>query len=177
MHQLAATGSERGVRNALHRLAETGLVDATAVGPSVQYTLNREHVAAAAVLELTSLRPRLFDRFRASIDAWAIKPEHASIFGSAARGDGNLDSDIDLLIVHRFDKPSAAWEEQLSELSSQALRWSGNYLQTYVLSTDGLLAHLEAAEPIVDDWKRDGVRIHGPEIRTLINQLTHRESA
>ncbi|MEU4607484.1 hypothetical protein AB0F43_31250 [Kribbella sp. NPDC023972] len=177
IHQLAGAGSERGTRNVLHRLAAAGLVDATTVGPSVQYTLNREHVAANAVLELTSLRPRLFDRFRDAIDAWAIKPEHASIFGSTARGDGDLDSDMDLLLVHGFDDPPQAWRDQLGDLSDQAHRWSGNYLQIYEITVAGLLNHLEAGESIVDDWKRDAVHIHGPQIRTLINRLTHKESA
>lgn len=175
IHQLAGAGSERGTRNVLHRLTASGLVDATTVGPSVQYTLNREHVAANAVLELTSLRPRLFDRFRAAIDAWAIKPEHASIFGSTARGDGDLDSDIDLLLVYGDDS-SQAWRDQLAALSDQAHRWSGNYLQIYEITIAGLLSHLEAGEPIVDDWKRDAVHIYGPQIRTLINRLIHKES-
>jgi predicted nucleotidyltransferase len=177
IHQLAGTGSERGVLNVLHRLAASGLVDATRVGPSIQFTLNRDHVAAPAVLQLTELRPLLFDRFREAIDAWPIQPEHASIFGSTARGDGDVDSDIDLLLVHSFEDPTQAWNDQLADLSDQAHRWSGNYLQIYDLSLTGLLAHLEAGEAIVNDWKRDAVRIHGTEIRTLINRLTHKESA
>jgi hypothetical protein len=177
IHQLAGTGSERGVLNVLHRLAATGLVDAARVGASIQFTLNRDHVAAPAVLQLTELRPLLFDRFREAVDAWPIKPQHASIFGSTARGDGREDSDIDLLLVHSFDDPPAAWNDQLGDLSDQARRWSGNYLQIYDLSLTGLLTHLEAGEPIVNDWKRDAVKIYGPEIRTLINRLSHQESA
>ncbi|MGZ0153762.1 nucleotidyltransferase domain-containing protein (plasmid) [Kribbella sp. WER1] len=181
IHQLAGTGSERGVLNVLHRLAATGLVDEARVGASIQFTLNRDHVAAPAVLQLTELRPLLFDRFREAIAAWPIKPEHASIFGSTARGDGDEDSDVDLLLVHSLDDTSVAeaeaWGDQLADLGDQVRRWSGNYLQIYDISLDGLLAHLEAGEPIVNDWKRDGVRIHGTEIRTLINRLSHKESA
>jgi predicted nucleotidyltransferase len=177
IHQLAGTGSERGVLNVLHRLTATGLVDAVRVGQAYQFTLNRDHVAAAAVLQLTELRPLLFDRFRETIDAWDVQPDHASIFGSTARGDGDLDSDIDLLLVRSFDDPPPAWTDQLGDLSDQAHRWSGNYLQIYDLSRAGLLAHLEAGELIVNDWKRDAVRIHGPEIRTLINRLTQKERA
>jgi predicted nucleotidyltransferase len=177
IHQLAGTGSERGVLNVLHRLAATGLVDAARVGASIQFTLNRDHVAAPAVLQLTELRPLLFDRFREAIEAWPIKPMQASIFGSTARGDGDENSDVDLLLVHSFDDTSAveteAWDEQLGALSDQARRWSGNYLQIYDLSLSGLLVHLEAGEPIVNDWRRDAVRIHGPEIRTIINRLSH----
>ena len=37
---------------------------------------------------------------------------HASLFGSAARGDGNTNSDLDLLLVRPKGEPEEDWEEQ-----------------------------------------------------------------
>lgn len=37
---------------------------------------------------------------RVELTSWKIKPLIACVFGSAARGDGNVDSDIDVLLVH-----------------------------------------------------------------------------
>jgi Nucleotidyltransferase domain len=58
-------------------------------------------IALASTLEpLTGdLRTELLRRIRSRIAGWPVQPLHASLFGSAARADGNLDSDIDLLIV------------------------------------------------------------------------------
>jgi predicted nucleotidyltransferase len=42
----------------------------------------------------------LWSRFRREIDSWRPKPLYACVFGSAARGDGSVESDIDLLLVH-----------------------------------------------------------------------------
>jgi len=167
VHQLAAGGSESGTRKVLRRLARTGLVTATEVGASIQYALNREHLAAAAVLELTGLRQRLFQRIRSAIEQWSLKPTHASIFGSTARGDGDLDSDVDLLLVHKFTDPPDAWVRQVGELGEQVYAWTGNHLQTYELSETELAAHLQAGEPIVKDWVRDGVTVLEPDFRSL----------
>jgi predicted nucleotidyltransferase len=179
IYQLASAGSEGGTRNALRRLTATGLVEATEVGHAVQYRLNRDHLAANAVLELTTLRQRLFDGISRVIQGWQIHPLHASVFGSAARGDGGLDSDIDLLIVHPFEaavEPTPTWADQVSDLADQVYRWSGNHLQAYDLSSAGFLQHLQAGEPIVKDWRRDAITVAGPEFRTFMNTHAHGES-
>lgn len=173
IHQLAAGGSETGTRKVLRRLAATGLVTATEVGASVQYALNREHLAAVAVLELTTLRLRLFERMRAVIDQWApeIQPTHASVFGSAARGDGDLRSDVDLLLVHGFTgHPPAEWIGHVAALGDQVHGWTGNHLQTYEISATELAHHIQSDDPIVKDWLRDGVLVAGQELRSLRNR-------
>ncbi|QNE19641.1 nucleotidyltransferase domain-containing protein [Kribbella qitaiheensis] len=179
IHQLAAAGSETGIRNVLRRLAGTGLVMATEVGPSVQYKLNRDHLAAKAVLELATLRLRLFDSIRAEIQGWHIQPMHASVFGSTARGDGGVSSDVDLLVVHKFsdaEDPTQAWTDQMTDLADRVYRWSGNHLQVYELSSLGFLQHVQAGESIVKDWRRDAVTVSGPEFRVFMNIHVHEES-
>lgn len=167
IHQLARVGSESGTRKVLHRLASTGLVAAEQVGPSVQYSLNREHLAAGPVIELTTLRAQLSRRITDAIGQWSHRPIHASIFGSAARGDGDLDSDIDLLIVHGFDDPPSEWSEQVDELGDRVHVWTGNFMQTYELSSAEFAEHLRIGEPIVEEWLRDCITVFGFDFRRL----------
>ncbi|WP_410786072.1 nucleotidyltransferase domain-containing protein [Kribbella sp. C-35] len=172
VHQLAATGSETGTRNVLRRLASTGLVTASEVGSAVQYALNREHLAAAAVLELTALRQRLFQQIGEVIEQWSQQPVHASVFGSTARGDGDLRSDVDLLLVHQFtDDPPDNWAADVDALGDQVFAWTGNHLQIYELSESELADHLRVGEPIVDDWLRDAFAVYGPDFRNLRNRI------
>jgi hypothetical protein len=186
IHRLASAGSETGTRKVLRRLASTGLVIANQVGASVQYSLNRDHLAAAAVLELTTLRQRLFQRIGTTLEQWPHRPVHASVFGSTARGDGGLDSDVDLLIVRGLDErhdpdgldvegddSQQPWLDQVSELAEQVLSWTGNHLQAYALSEPALRQHFDAAEPIVGDWLRDSVTVYGPDFRRLRNRIIH----
>ncbi len=96
---LTPRGSEIGVRKSLARLVEQGIVCATEMGRNRVHELNREHVAAPAAEALAGLRLVLWKRFRITLGAWNPKPVYGCVFGSAARGDGDAHSDIDLLLV------------------------------------------------------------------------------
>ncbi len=93
-------GSEVGVRRSLARLVEQGIVRATEMGRNRVHELNRDHVAAPIAVLLASLRLEMWRRLRSRLSSWKTKPLYACVFGSAARGDGHADSDIDLLLVH-----------------------------------------------------------------------------
>lgn len=98
--RLAARGSEIGIRRSLARLVEQGVVRATLMGRTQVHELNREHIAADVAALLAGLRPALWERFRTELGSWQVRPLFAAVFGSAARGDGDAASDIDLLLVH-----------------------------------------------------------------------------
>lgn len=179
VHGLAGVGSETGVRKVLHRLVETGLVTAAEVGPSTVYALNRDHLAASAVLELTALRQLLIERFRGVFLSWSPQPlRHASLFGSAARGDGSVTSDIDLLLItdSETEQEEPSWVEQVGDLADRVHRWTGNHAQIYELSPSQFQQHLTAQEPIVQEWARDSITLFGPGIRQLRNQFTGTDS-
>ena len=53
----------------------------------------------ARPVEATVISTALLDGLRDRIAAWPIAPVHASLFGSAARRDGDERSDIDVLVV------------------------------------------------------------------------------
>lgn len=95
-----ARGSEIGIRKGLARLVAQGLVRATIMGRNRVHELNRDHVAAPIADLLAGLRNELWRRFREEFASWDPKPLLATVFGSAARHDGGIDSDIDLLLVH-----------------------------------------------------------------------------
>ncbi|HEY4810856.1 MAG TPA: nucleotidyltransferase domain-containing protein, partial [Solirubrobacteraceae bacterium] len=87
------------VLDVLHRLTEHGLVTRVELNRAFLFALNREHLAAPAVLALAGLRGALFNRIERELKTWQIAPVHVSLFGSTARGDGDTHSDIDLFIV------------------------------------------------------------------------------
>ena len=93
-------GSEVGVRRSLARLVEQGIVRATEMGRNRVHELNRDHIAAPIADLLDGLRLELWKRLRAHLKTWNPKPTYGCVFGSAARGDGHPESDIDILLVH-----------------------------------------------------------------------------
>ncbi len=92
-------GSEIGVRRSLARLVEQGIVRATEMGRNRVHELNREHVAAPVAEALAGLRLALWKKFWDTLAGWNPKPVYGCVFGSAARGDGDAQSDIDVLLV------------------------------------------------------------------------------
>jgi predicted nucleotidyltransferase len=145
----AARGSEIGIRRSLSRLVEQGLVRATVVGRNRVHELNRDHVAAPVALTLANLRNELWNRFRETLRGWQLQPLYACVFGSAARGDGSVDSDIDLLLVHRPFSGEAPQAKQ----STTILERVGSLLAT--------LVSVDEKPPDPEAWHRQVDELRG----------------
>ncbi len=157
VHRLGSMASMSGIRKALLRLVDNGLVDAVPGG----YALNREHLAAGPIIELAGLRRELFDRVRAHVASWSPQPTLVGVYGSVARRDDDEHSDIDILVISELLPDGTT-----AELARQVERWTGNDCQVLALTTAELRGLLARGEPIVDSWHRDLVAIVGD--RTVI---------
>ncbi len=167
VHRLAGAGSDRGVRLVLQRLAREGLVLAEPHAGSILYRANRDHLAWPAVAALVGLRSTLITRLRERIGGWTAQPVHASVFGSAARGDADQSSDLDLLLV-RPDGAGEAWDRQVDELRAWVMVATGNPCQAFETDRAGIATHVAEGDPLVDAWRRDGVHLAGISIEELI---------
>lgn len=158
------------MRLVLQRLVAHGLVTAQEAGPASLFSLNRDHVAAGIVDALIHLRAELIDRIRRDIDGWFDKPVHASIFGSLARGEGHIDSDIDLLIVRPLDiaEDDERWREQLHRLAEKVERWSGNHASLHELSPVQLKAAVRREEPIIASLSEQSIIVAGVDFAELM---------
>ena len=94
------------------------------------------------------------------ISVWEPAPVHASLFGSAARGDGDTSSDIDLLIVRPadLDPEDAPWRDQLDELADSVRRWTGNNAGIAEVSEEELPGLRKDRPPVVEEVSEDAVR-------------------
>lgn len=150
------------VAEILGELTRTGIATAESHPPAMLYQLNDDHVAARAIRELCGLHGLLLDRIRSELATWGVEPEGAWMFGSAARGDGDLDSDIDVLIVSPsgdFDVPT--WESQLFDLSYLIRQWSGNSASILDYSDGELTSLDEIGEPLLASVRNDGIHLAG----------------
>lgn len=170
--RLVRTGSQPAVNASLRRLSEEGLVRADEAGRAYLYTLNREHLAAPAVELLADVRTELERRLRAEIADWKIEPVHVSIFGSAARGDGDTQSDIDIFVVRPrgVSNDDPGWQEQLERLSGRVLAWTGNHVGLADVSETDTRRLRRERPPIVDELSRDAITIVGPEATALFRR-------
>jgi len=170
LRQRARRGSDRGIRLALARLAEQGLVDTQPAGSATLYALNADHLAAPLVRILADLQTEFLTRIRTTIEAWSVQPRHASLFGSAARRDGDATSDIDLLLVrpHRLDEDAEPWREQVDELTAAITRWTGNRVGLSELDTEDIERLRTERPAIVEELQHDATDLMGVPMRTLL---------
>lgn len=153
VHRLAGRGSLSGVRRVLLRLVGTGIVSKVPGG----YALNRDHVAGPAVEMVAHLWGEVSGRIRQSVSEWGEPPRLVGIFGSAARRDGDEESDIDLLVV----SDAADLPDRGDELAESVRRWTGNQTHVIAISTRDLRRMRRAREPILAEWDRDLVVLVG----------------
>jgi hypothetical protein len=174
VHRLCATGSEQGVRNALNRLVRQGVVRDRPKGHAVLYWLNRTHLAAAAVDVLAHLGSHLRSRIRAEVMTWRIPPVHLSMYGSAARGDGNVDSDIDLFLIRQdqVDPGDSVWQDQLGRLAESIYDWTGNHASYVEQSLEEFRALLASNPPLLMAWRLDAIDLGGFNVLDLLEQVS-----
>jgi len=165
-----AAKTQEGTRKALVRLVETGIVEQEEAGNAILYRLNRQHLAAPAIEQLTDLRHMLLRRLTETFEAWRHPPLHASMFGSAARGDGDTHSDIDLFLVRpaSVDADEQAWRDQVERLTVDVHGWTGNHANV-VEVTETSLGDLRRRRPaVVDSIEADAVNLVGPSAARLL---------
>jgi DNA-binding transcriptional ArsR family regulator len=170
--RLVRTGSQPAVNASLRRLAEEGLVRADEAGKAYLYTLNREHLAAPAVELLADVRSELERRLRDEVAGWEVAPVHLSIFGSAARGDGDTASDIDIFVVRPRDigDEDPRWRDALNQLAQHVLAWTGNHAGFSEISETELARLRRDRPPIVNELNRDAITIVGVEPTELLRR-------
>jgi predicted nucleotidyltransferase len=187
-----ARGSEIGVRRSLGRLVEQGIVRATEMGRNRVHELNRDHVAAPIAVSLAGLRLELWRRLREVLGKWKVRPVYACAFGSAARGDGAPESDIDVLLVHppfpgekrhgrsttlRHILGAAAldltlpattqadadrWRRQVDDLHPAVRSWTGNPLQVVDMSAFEWAERGRASAALLEEIDRNAVVLVQP---------------
>ena len=161
VHRLANRGSEHGVRKALDRLVEEGVVSRRPAGSAKLYTLNREHLAAPAIEALAGMRRELLRRMREAVAAWRVPAVGVIVFGSFARGEATRESDIDMLVIRPSggDADDSDWSDQVNGLAAAVTAWTGNDARVLEYSEDEI-PQLDNEEVLANAFS-EGLEISG----------------
>lgn len=172
VHTLVGERSRSGVRKTLLRLVEQGIVQQQKIGTQYSYRLNRDHLAAAAVLELSNIFPVYLDRLRKALKTWRVAPVFAALFGSAATGAMRADSDIDVFLVRPDattddESQQDVWNTQVAELESLSSSWTGNDTRVLDLLEADVQRGFETGDHVLRDIRDDGIVLVGPPLKAL----------
>jgi predicted nucleotidyltransferase len=152
----------------LRAAEERGLVTSEHHGNVKINRLNRQHLAADAVIALVSMRRRMIDLLAEEVSSWAAVPVHASLYGSAARGDGSVRSDLDVLLVRADDADDDLWEAQLYRSGQRLQAATGNAVSWLTMTPADLARVQRENEAIVEEWGRDAVHLAGGKLPTTL---------
>ncbi len=143
-------------------LVDAGIVRGTPVGRAIAYQLNRDHLVAQAIAKLAGARLDLVDRLKKEIFLWQEQPVSAWLFGSAARGDGDRRSDIDLLLVAPNGLDEEVWASQMGWLAELVEGATGNPCQLVEHTVSSFLALDASRSPLIAALRADGIDlVHG----------------
>ncbi|MCZ7536565.1 MAG: nucleotidyltransferase domain-containing protein [Acidimicrobiia bacterium] len=161
--------SQSGVSKAIAPLVESGLVTCEHTGTANLYLLNRDHVAAAAVLAAAGARDELLARMAAAVQSWRVRPVAVWVFGSAARGQATPSSDVDILVIRADAVPEDddRWETQTLALAESVLLWSGNRCQVLEYSEAEFSELVAAGDRLVRALHDDAVVVAGRSPRQM----------
>lgn len=146
--------------------AERGVVIQQHAGRAVMCSMNYEHLMTASLLALACVRESTLDRITTEVAAWEVPPLSVTAFGSFARGDGSVRSDIDLLVVHEAEDPQA-WDHQLTRSAEILENTLGNPVQWLDFPRSTWLEMHTHDDPLVTEVQKDAIHIFG-EYLTLV---------
>lgn len=142
----------------IQELINAGLVEQQAAGNAILVSLNRHHLAARGVIALAEIRKQLIENLKTDLQSWSSLSA-AWLFGSAARGDGNSLSDIDLLLITTGEVDSEEWTRNTSRLTNHVRKWTGNAIQLVEHTEASFRDLLRAKNSLILAIRNDGIAL------------------
>lgn len=166
---LTGTVSQPTTSRVLIELGRRGLVVKVPGG----YELNRDHLSYRAIEALLGNFDEFEHRVREDVAVWETPPLSVILFGSAARRQDTIDSDVDLLVVRPtpvpFDDPR--WAADVANLSERVGRWCGSPCVVLEYSPHELAELRQLDDPLVASLERDGIVLAGSSLGSLFGTV------
>lgn len=172
VHQLAGVGSTTSVHRALTSFVRLGIVHAERRPPAIIYRPNREHVLWGVIESALDARSRAFE----GLDRFCVEelPQELNltvvVYGSVARRESTLDSDLDLFVVYPDGIDPDAQADFSYQLAQHAERITGNEAQVFAVTRDELQRRQHDDDPLVVNVIADGILVHGMPLSSTQNR-------
>jgi predicted nucleotidyltransferase len=149
------------VQEALKALTQLGLVNTRTIGRAGVHTINEDHVSVAPLRALLDPIAALTDTVREAIgdDVTTV-----ILFGSIARGEAHISSDIDLAVI-----APTGWDGR-TDLEDAVRTRLGNYCDVLVFTPEDFTRLPATDEPVVREILTEGVALIGsiPRAKTEV---------
>lgn len=145
------------VHKSLVRMSEHGIANQELLGNTYFYLLNRNHILFPVIKGLVHVTDNLIEIVRKSLTGWQTAPKCVYLFGSAARKDMTVDSDLDLLFVLEDDETKKDLIlDNIYELCESLRKVIGNKINPVIFHQSEI-----KNTPLFRDILKEGVCIYG----------------
>jgi len=166
--QLAGVSQAQASR-LLPDLVALGVVERREVPPASLFRLVPEHLASQVLLALARSTDTGLDEMGRLAGALPQPPVSVIVFGSFARREAEVGSDIDVVVVRPadLDEDDDAWSTSLEAWRRDVRRLTGNPVEVLEVSADEAATKLAGRAQLWADIRRDGRVVHGLGLRQL----------
>ena len=140
------------VQEALKALAQLGLVNTQTIGRAGVHTVNEDHVSVSPLRVLLDPIAALTDTVR---EAVGDDVRTVVLFGSIARGEPHIHSDIDLAVI-----APTGWDGR-TDLEDAVRTRLGNYCDVLVFTPEDFTRLSGTDEPVVREILAEGLALIG----------------
>lgn len=153
----------------LARLVELGVVERRDVPPSSLFQLVSQHVAVGPLLALARARDALIGEMGRLAAGLPLVPVSVIVFGSFARGEADVGSDVDTVLVRPagVDESDELWSESVEQWRASVRRAGGNRVEVLEAGSDEVVALLNTRRQVWRDIWRDGLVVYGLSLAEL----------
>lgn len=139
-------------------LVQTGIVAMKSLSNGNAYRLNRDHLFAEPIIAMARALQNLTDAIRKEVAGWTqVQPIAGWLYGSAARGDGDRASDVDLFFVLPNSYDQAVWDEQAGSVIDRVNALTGNWVQVLPHKLDSFLELERSKSAFIANLRVDGI--------------------
>jgi len=158
------------VSRALSGLEEIGVLNSVAKGRSLLYRLNTRHILCDRLLR------NLFEKEAGNLNAvlaelslnWPNDIRSLICYGSVARGEERISSDVDLCFVARDPYSRRRLSRKLEEVQAEFYLRTGNRFSPYVISARDFAVRYRRAHSLIRRIASEGWVVRGDSIGDLV---------
>lgn len=161
--------SQAQASRVLPDLVALGLVERHEVPPSSLFRLVPDHVASRSLLALARSVDTVLEEMGRLASALPRPPVSVIVFGSLARREATVDSDIDVVVVRPddVDEDDDGWVTSLERWRFDVRRLTGNTVEVLEVGDGDVARRLGGRSPVWVDIRRDGRVVHGKDLAEL----------
>ena len=153
----------------LPTLTALGMVERREAPPSALFHFVEENVASRFVRSLSRARDATIAELAQAAEKMVPAPASVIVFGSFARGEAGVSSDLDVVVVRPtgIDEEDEHWRAAIETWRRFAGRLTGNHVEVLEVDTNSIGRSLRGRAPLWADVARDGTVIHGASLDEL----------